>query len=70
MQGQQLQALLLDPHVPAVDLVIPPGELGRQTVVRLAQLVDGRMDHLLDHGAQGKDVAVKRLQVRGSGGST
>ena len=60
---QDLQALLFDPHVPLVDLVVLGGHRAGFFVVRLGQFVDRLVDHLLDHGAHREDVVVQVVEL-------
>ena len=63
VQGQDFQALLFNPHVPVVDLVVAVDNLLRDGNVRTVQLIDGAMHNIFCRRAHRHDVLVSDSQI-------
>ena len=70
MQGENLEALLLDLHLADVDLELAGGHLGGDVRAALDQRLAGLGDHLLDARRLVEDFALQGLQDRVLNAST
>ena len=63
MQREHLQAILLDPHIEGIDLIIAVDQIGRLLRIGFAEFVDGLVNQFLNHAAHCKDGSMQRFQI-------